>query len=219
MSEDVIRIVFPQHLRVAGDLVQGEVQLNFKQLQHSRYERVQAKLRGAVSTYVVLLRIDALLLTFPDDRKVARAVGYAQNTSDESVILADETALLWHQGGAYPPPDSDVLRLPFRFVLPTDGLLPSCEFDNRLDLAAKVIYWVEILGIRSGAFHLNKRIPCIFPVLPPDVIGNELSHVFRLGWTGPWRTFADSKHIRKGMWGGYGTVRWTVCHVLISCYV
>lgn len=57
MSEEVIRIIFPQHLRVAGDLVQGEVQLNFKQLQHSRYERVQAKLRGAVFTYVNVPRI------------------------------------------------------------------------------------------------------------------------------------------------------------------
>ena len=143
-------------------------------------------------------------------RRVARAVGFAQNVTSQTVILADQSTTLWHQGETYPAPNSDILRLPFRFVLPTENVLPSCQFDNKLDLSAKVIYWVEVLGRRTG-LHFNKRIPRPFPVLPANSTGAELSHILRTGWTGQWQDIIETRQIRKGMWGGYATAKWIVC--------
>ena len=52
MSEDVIKLVLPQHLRVAGEAIEGEVDLNFRLLQHHAYDEVQVSLRAAVFTCV-----------------------------------------------------------------------------------------------------------------------------------------------------------------------
>lgn len=63
MSEDVIKLVLPQHLRVAGEPIEGEVDLNFKLLQHHAYDEVQVSLKGAVFTCVefsFLLTVDVI---------------------------------------------------------------------------------------------------------------------------------------------------------------
>lgn len=142
-------------------------------------------------------------------RRVARAVGVTQNETKQTIILTNESTTLWRQGETYPNPDSDILKLPFRFVLPIQDILPSCHFDNKLDLSGKVIYWIEVLGKRS-ILHYNKRISQPFPVLPSNSTGAELSHLIRAGWTGPWRDIVETKQIRKGMWGGHATAKWTV---------
>ena len=147
--------------------------------------------------------------TFSTNSKVARAARYAQNVADESIVLADESRVLWSQGEAYPPPGSDILKLPFRFTLPSHDILPTCQFDNKLDLSAKVTYWVEVIGVR-GAFRLNTRIPRPFPVLPPHATGAELSQVLRAGWNGPWRDIVETKQVRKGIWGAHATATVTV---------
>lgn len=129
-------------------------------------------------------------------------------------MLVRNSATLWRHGEAYPPAGTDVLKLPFRFTLPSSGLLPSCSFDNKIDLAAKVIYWVDVIAVRPG-LHFNKEISCPFPLLPIDPSGAELGQALRSGWTGPWREIFESRPIRKGLWGEYANAKWTVrpCHL------
>ena len=49
-SHELLTLDLGQQLRVAGDVVEGIVLLNFKQLQQNPLEEVQVKLRGSVFT-------------------------------------------------------------------------------------------------------------------------------------------------------------------------
>ncbi|KAJ3557999.1 hypothetical protein NM688_g1171 [Phlebia brevispora] len=198
-SEEVVSLIFPEHLRVAGDVIEGEVDLNFRMMQHSSYEQVQVKLFGSIFT------------------KISRAAGYMNYITEESVTLVRDSTTLWRHGEAYPPPGTDILKLPFRFTLPSRGIYPSCSFDNKYDLCGKVIYWVEVNARRTG-LHLNKCIPRIFPVLPLDTPGAQLSRALRSGWEGPWRQYQEVRAIRKGMWGEYSNAKWMLKLPAVDVY-
>lgn len=52
-DDEPIHLVFEAHLRVAGEVLNGEVHLNFPALMKSKVEEVHVKLRGSVSTFVL----------------------------------------------------------------------------------------------------------------------------------------------------------------------
>lgn len=53
-SEEAVALIFSNHLRVPGDVLEGEVHLNFRFMQHHPYQSVQVKLLGSIFTYVVV---------------------------------------------------------------------------------------------------------------------------------------------------------------------
>ena len=115
---------------------------------------------------------------------------------------------MWTKGAAYPAPQEHVLKLPFRFVLPRD-LPPSCEYRTVVK-SGVVAYSVEVVGVRAGLLHFNKRLTQSLPLLPHNAPGAELRDVLRLGWGGKMRSVQFPKKIRKGIWGDYSDVLATV---------
>ena len=53
-TNEVIVLALASQLRVAGETIEGEVQLNFAQLQRVPLEEVHVKLRGSVFTCVLI---------------------------------------------------------------------------------------------------------------------------------------------------------------------
>ncbi len=112
--------------------------------------------------------------------------------------------------GMYPPPDTDILRIPFNFTLPS-VLLPSCDYGGSGSKVARVRYFIEVVGKRPGIWRFNERLVTAFPVLPPSNQGAQLREVLQGAWQGPWRTIVEDKVIRRGIWGEYSRV-----HVSVS---
>lgn len=54
-DNEPIQLVFGSHVRVAGEVVVGEVHLNYPLLQKEKVEEVHVKLRGTTKTYVSVL--------------------------------------------------------------------------------------------------------------------------------------------------------------------
>lgn len=127
--------------------------------------------------------------------------------------MAKENISLWSSSsGVYPPPDSDILEIPFTFKLPA-SLPPSFECVGATKSEkAHIRYGIAIVGKRPGVLRHNQRITKGFPVLPPDPSGAELREALQRGWTGPWRTSVDKKQIRKGLWGDHSEVEMTVSY-------
>ena len=114
---------------------------------------------------------------------------------------------------AFPPTHAHVLKLPFRFVLPS-LLPPSCE-SSPPNHSAVVAYSIEVVGLRSG-LHLNKRITQSLSILPHNALGAQLRDTLRLGWAGETRSIGFSKKVRKGIWGDYADVLVNVSAKFIS---
>ncbi|KAI1782553.1 hypothetical protein LXA43DRAFT_905447 [Ganoderma leucocontextum] len=93
-----LTVVVPPTIHCGGGFVEGEVLLNFRQLQEENFDEVCVELSGDIHTCV---------LSGP------------QNPVHPILRL--------DSGAAYPQPDTDVLHLPFRFPLP-DGLPPFFHF-------------------------------------------------------------------------------------------
>lgn len=139
--------------------------------------------------------------------KITRQQGESAVTRRQRIELVRQNVSVWRKGTAYPAPDTHILSLPFRFILP-DQLLPSCEYNGGRRSGA-VAYSIEVVGTRSG-LHFNKRIQRPLALLPPDQKGAELSRQLRSGWTGPWRTVRFTRSVRKGIWGSYSHVTMNV---------
>ncbi|KIP10197.1 hypothetical protein PHLGIDRAFT_22411 [Phlebiopsis gigantea 11061_1 CR5-6] len=183
-----LSLVFnPRIARVPGEVLQGEVHLYFPTLLSDNIEEVHLKLRGSVVT------------------KITRQQGQNQVTRRQREDLARETVSLWQKGGAYPPPDSHTLVLPFRFQLPSN-LPPSCSFGG-YHWSATIGYALEAVGERSG-LHFNRREFASFPVLPANPEGAGLRSFMTMeGWHGGWTTLERRAEIRRGIWGDYSEVK------------
>ena len=113
---------------------------------------------------------------------------------------------LWTRGSAYPPPDSHVLRLPFRFHLPADPkILPSVFWDYVV-----ITYYVEAIALRPRTFFaIDKRIRERLAVVSrgdPTLCASIRSLGEMQG--GPtWKRVHKEKQVRRGMWGEYSTAR------------
>lgn len=60
-QRELISLEVPNHaLHVIGEPIEGEVLLNFLELQNTRIEELQVKLRGSVFTYVCTSSADII---------------------------------------------------------------------------------------------------------------------------------------------------------------
>lgn len=145
-------------------------------------------------------------------RKITRQIGQnpIQERSRDEIIR--ETVSVWKAGGAYPTPDTHVLKLPFSFTLP-EKLLPSCQFGKGSYRSGTIMYSVEVVGTRSG-LHFNKRIQRPIPVIPYDLAGAGLHDELRSGWTGATNCYKSARDIRRGLWGEYSNANISVRAIL-----
>lgn len=74
-----------------------------------------------------------------------------------------------------------------------------------------VSYIVVAVGVREGTFHRNRRVAQKISVVPPDPSGAQVRGPLLEGWNGRWECVKAEDKIRRGIWGGYGTVQVQVC--------
>ena len=194
-------------LRVAGEVVEGVVLLNFKEMQNTPLSEVRVKLRGSVFTFaspILSILSRTLTLCSFSYRRITRHIGDSTVTVKSKVELIKDTTLLWQNGSLYPLPGEDVIKLPFSFYLPSE-LLPSCEYKT-MHKYGVVAYSVEVVGDRPGILQFRKKIMRPLPILPHSSAGATLRNALRIGWTGEMRTWRVEKKIRKGIWGDFSSV-------------
>lgn len=187
MSDSSLKLLFARRTVVAGETIQGEVELDFKYAQKEAIEEVQVKLSGVASSKI--------------DRR-----GQIQILEEETrnLILRDRT--LWTRGSAYPPAGQHILRLAFRFKLP-DDLPPTSYYSNAFSASGHITYTLEIIGVRSGTFQPNRRISRPFTVVPPDLIGIGYRAALQAGFSDEWVLFSKEVDMRKSFWGDYSKAR------------
>ncbi|KAJ7099456.1 hypothetical protein B0H15DRAFT_547524 [Mycena belliarum] len=179
-----ITLNFHDVVRIAGEILEGTVDLNVAAAQDDHIEQLRIKFRGAIATKIT--------------------VNHGQNNSvhRETVPLVHSDLTLWTQGAAFPKAGSHVLSCPFRFQLP-DNLPPS--FHGSLPSRSGIIsYSLEVVGDRPGLFRSNRRIRRIISVLPAaSQTQLVVTEALRQGWMGQWKTFTQSEQLRTGLWGDY----------------
>lgn len=218
---ELISLVLPTTLHVIGEFIEGEVLLNFSELQNTQIEELHVKLRASVFTYA---RCTHSVAGRPSDdadrgsmicRQITRQQGQTSVTSRQRVDLIRQNVSLWARGSAYPPAGTDVLRLPFRFTLNPSQQLPSAHYAGSWKRGG-VGYSVEVVGVRTG-LHFDKRLSLPLSVLPPDTKGASLSQELRSGLVSAWQSIEFKKDIRKGIWGEYSKVHATVSQASLHC--
>ncbi|KAI1791031.1 hypothetical protein LXA43DRAFT_1061632 [Ganoderma leucocontextum] len=185
-------LVIPPTTYCAGSDVEGEVVLDFPKAQHEHIDEVIVELRGT-------MKVSAL---HPGQRIA----------STERRDLVSLKQSLWKRGSAYPPPDSHVLRLPFRFRLPSGPeILPSVSWDEWRDHVT-ISYCAEAIALRPTTFFANdKRIRKSLAVVSrgdPTLCASIRSlTAAKLGGGPTWKTVHKEKQMRRGIWGEYSTAR------------
>ncbi|RDX43198.1 hypothetical protein OH76DRAFT_1361524 [Lentinus brumalis] len=180
-----IQVVIPPTTYCSGSYVEGEVRLNFRHLREygDRFEKIWVTLRG-------------------------RAICVcADNDSEdcETIPLFDLSRMLWTYGSEYPPRDSDILRLFFRFQLP-DDIPPSLLDRAGPGGTAGVMYSLTTVAVRAGGSTRpwTKHTPIV--IVPRDNVSPLLTQSLVTG-AFAWRTVHKSKQVRRALWGDYATVR------------
>ncbi|KAI1791025.1 hypothetical protein LXA43DRAFT_448948 [Ganoderma leucocontextum] len=180
-------LVIPPTTYCAGSDVAGEVVLDFKKLQHDHVDEVIVTLRGTLN------------------------VSMSSNGGDpQTHELVSLTQSLWKRGAAYPPPDSHVLHLPFRFCLPSGPeILPSVCWREGDDEVA-VTYYAEAIGLRPTSSSANSRqVRESLTVVSRGDPSLRVS-IRSLGRTEgglAWKTAHRETRMRRGLWGEYCTAR------------
>nr|VWO97018.1 Two-component-like hybrid sensor histidine kinase 1 [Ganoderma boninense] len=107
-------LVIPPTTYCPGSAVEGEVLLKFLDVQENKIDEVVVELRGT-------LRLRVLTGHNANGQRI-------YSTSKHHLVSLRTT--LWKRGSAYPPPDSHVLHLSFRFTLPSSDtkILPSVSW-------------------------------------------------------------------------------------------
>jgi len=182
-----ISLIFTPGLRIGGEVIRGDVELRFPQVLEDEIEEVHVKLRGSVYA------------------KVARNYYNQYHERRERIETARENVSVWTRGSAFPPPGSQVLRVPFQFELPID-VQPSCQYSGFYK-HAHVGYSIEAVGVRPGKFIFNRRVMKPFPVVAPDAAGAGIKRSLTPMWCGDWTSIKRSDNIRRGLWGGYSNVK------------
>ncbi|KAI0697066.1 hypothetical protein C8T65DRAFT_729501, partial [Cerioporus squamosus] len=179
-----IEVVIPPTTYCSGSCVEGEVRLNFRLLQQSetRFEKLWVTLRGR-----------ALCVCSDSD-----------SSESETTPLVDLSRVLWTHGSQYPPPDSDVLRLFFRFQLPED--IPPSLLDDGPGGTGAVLYSLTTVAVRPGGSTKPWKQHTPIVVVPRDDVSPLLTQSLASTAT-VWRTAHKEKKVRKKLWGDYATVR------------
>ncbi|KAJ7603727.1 hypothetical protein B0H17DRAFT_1026531 [Mycena rosella] len=182
-----ITLNFQNFVRVAGETIEGSVDLNVALAQEDHIEQLRIKFRGAITTYV------------PENRNTE---GQTRVTHTETVPLVHSDISLWTQGAAFPEAGSHVLVCPFRFQLP--GNLPPSFICSGSSRGGAVSYSLEVVGDRPGLFRANRRVRRIISVVPAaSQIQLLATESLRHGWMGQWKDIKQDEKLRTGIWGDY----------------
>lgn len=119
----------------------------------------------------------------------------------ETIDLAHDDVTVWTRSGPYPPPGSDTIRVPFRFVIP--GRIPPSFSYWKFFEGAHVRYSVAAVGMRKGALTIDRRHLIPLPILPRDEAGAAVKDAYS---SHGWKTFTAEDKIRRGLWGDYSKV-------------
>ncbi|KAJ6590001.1 hypothetical protein DFH09DRAFT_1074485 [Mycena vulgaris] len=186
-----ITLHFQNVVRVAGETIEGHVDLNVALAQEDHVEQLRIKLRGAITT------------------RITTQNGQTRITHTDTVPLLHSTLSLWTQGASFPEPGSHVLACPFRFQLP--GNLPPSFHCSANSRSGTVSYSLEVVGDRPGLFRANRRIRRLISVVPaasqPQLLAKES---LTQGWMGQWKDIKHAEKIRTGIWGDYSHVHATL---------
>ncbi|KAJ7287049.1 hypothetical protein C8J57DRAFT_1282661 [Mycena rebaudengoi] len=183
-SSEAISLQFQDLVRVAGEIIQGRVDLNVALAQEDNIEHLRIKLRGSIHTTITVSN------------------GQSSTTHKQTISLIRQDKALWVMGAAFPEPGSHILACPFEFHLP-EGLPPSfhCSAHRR---TAAISYSLEVVGDRPGLFQFNRRIRRLISVVPAASQNQLLAkESFRQGFAGRWRTLGRDEKLRQGIWGDY----------------
>jgi len=175
----------PDGVRVAGETIQGRVELNVARAQDEGIENLCINLRGSIVTTIIESNCDG-----------------SDTKHERTIELINFGKSLWERGTAFPNPGSHVLVLPFQFKLP-DNLPPSFHL-SVLHHEAVISYTLEVVGSRPGLLRRDRIIRKIFPVLPAASPAQILAKSsLKQGWDGAWRTIFLEQKMRYGLWGDY----------------
>ncbi|KAI0345946.1 hypothetical protein BDW22DRAFT_1353585 [Trametopsis cervina] len=189
-ADEPVRLLFDPSLKVAGQRIEGAVEVYWPGVIEKKIEELVVKLRGTILTSV---------------QSTVSYDGRTQNpTETQEITLIQEDVTVWHRGGAAPASDTPLVRFPFAFVLPPN-LPPSCDLGSSAK-KGRVGYYVEAVGKRPG-LHFNKHALAPFAVLPALDEGAQLADALRAGWQGPWSAVEQEKEIRRGLWGEHAHVK------------
>ncbi|PIL37728.1 hypothetical protein GSI_01422 [Ganoderma sinense ZZ0214-1] len=169
----------PPAVYVSGSTLEGEVELNLRELNQDEVEEVHVELRGSSYTWMSRGTV----------------------TLQETVDLANDDVCVWTRNGPYPLPGSDTVRVPFCFVIP-ERIPPSFSYWTIFQ-GTHVRYSVAAVGVRKGALTINKRHLIPLPILPRDEAGAAVKDAYA---SYGWKMFAAEDKIRKGLWGEYSKV-------------
>ncbi|RPD55392.1 hypothetical protein L226DRAFT_208167 [Lentinus tigrinus ALCF2SS1-7] len=176
-----LEVALPPTTYCSGSYVGGEVHINFRHLQHDKYVQVWVTLRGQARSIIK----------------------HGNSTECDTIPLLELTRVLWTYGAEYPPPETDILRLFFRFELPS--YLPPSFYHSSSEGTGAILYCLTVVGVRPG--NQSPRVIHIpIVILPQDD--------FYPPSTPPWsssslalQTTVKEKAVRKGLWGDPATVR------------
>ncbi|KAJ7037946.1 hypothetical protein C8F04DRAFT_385901 [Mycena alexandri] len=181
----LITLHFPNLVRVAGETIEGHVDLNLPLARKDGIETLQIELRGVIETQIY-------------KRYTHTGIWYK-----EAVALFSSRESLWTTGDASNETSPDTFSCPFRFTIP-DNLPPSFYHT-----CATIGYSLEIVGERSSG--KKRRLCRFFPVTSAASHHQLLTkESLRQGWTGPWREIKRDQKIRQGLWGDYSHVSATL---------
>ncbi|KAJ7072714.1 hypothetical protein C8F01DRAFT_258665 [Mycena amicta] len=185
----VFVLCFPNAVRVAGETIQGRVELDVNRAQQDGVDDVRINLEGSIITTILETNADG-----------------SDTKHQCTVQLINSTKSLWQRGAELPVPGSHILALPFEFQLP-ETLPPTFHFSVPHH-EALISYSVEIVGSRPGLLRKDRRIRKTFPVLPaasPAQIAAKKS--LKQGWNGAYKTTVLEQRLRQGVWGDFSHAR------------
>ncbi|KAJ7701980.1 hypothetical protein B0H16DRAFT_1705252 [Mycena metata] len=189
--------------RVAGETIQGRVELNLISAQEDKLERLRIKFRGTIHTYVS--HDYSYFIYFIFLRKIT-TTGAKNVDHSQIVTLFHEEVVLWTRESASLDSDHHTSMFAFGFKLPEN--LPSSFHCWWIYRHATIRYSLEVVGERNGFHRWNRRIRKLISVVP----GASEEHLLakeslRQGWSGPWQDFVNEEKLRQGIWGHYSHAR------------
>ncbi|KAJ7756803.1 hypothetical protein DFH07DRAFT_885143 [Mycena maculata] len=191
MSPQAVSLHFQNRIRIAGEVLQGHIELNVPLALQDGIEHVRVKLRGSI--YVEIT-----------ERTQTNNHQRTTTTHRRRIEVLRADTSLWTRTGTGPP--TGVLKLPFQFHLPVD--IPPSFHCSAVSQKGIISYAIEVVADRPGIFKTNRRIASVFSLVPPAAPQDLLFQQLLLqGWSGDCKAVVHEDKIRRGILGDYSIVK------------